>query len=237
MHPNHNDQLQQITDVIVQTINPEKIFLLGVSPVEGPVQNIFLQSGAMQRPSKDFNNYYLLILTRKEDKRKFHELHEYIESRCKFTTTVSVLIEGIHVFNEWLAIGHPFARRVLASGLLVHNSGTSLCIPKEVDLSLERANFSEEFVYWYDLITEFLAGAELYCLRKQFGLSAFMLQQAAEHGYTILIKTVTGYRLTTHNLQKLANFASPFDPELVAIFPRNTDHENHLFQLLQRAYI
>ena len=231
------DQLQIVTDIIVQAINPEKIFLLGVSPVGGPIQNIFMEPMAIQRPVKDLTNYYLLILTRREDKRKFHELHEFIESRMRLTTTVTIIIEGLHVFNEWLAIGHAFARRVYASGLLIYDGGASLCIPKEVDVSQERTIFKEEFDFWYKKITEYLAGADLFSIRKEFGLSAFFLHQAMEHGLTILIKSITGYRLTTHNLQKLMGFSSPFSAELAALFPRNTDEENYLFQLLQRGYI
>lgn len=95
----------------------------------------------------------------------------------------------------------------------------------------------KEYARWNNQVTEFMAGTELYFLRKQFGLAAFLLHQAAEHAYTILMKSMTGYRPSTHNLDKLVRYCQPFSAKLAAIFPRNNDRENNLFQLLQKAYV
>src|SRR6266700_1143048 len=95
----------------------------------------------------------------------------------------------------------------------------------------------KEFNHCYNRITECIVGAELYPLRRQFTLAAFLLHQAAEHAYTIIIRVVTGFRASTHNLDKLIRYSLPFSAELSTLFPRHTEKEDHLFRQLQKAYI
>ena len=40
-----------------------------------------------------------------------------------------------------------------------------------------------------------------------------------------------------HSLEKLHRYALPFSSALVAVFPMNTEWEEYLFRLLQKAYI
>lgn len=83
---------------------------------------------------------------------------------------------------------------------------------------------------------KFLAGAELYTVRKQYKLAAFMLHQTAEHSLLTLLQVTTGMRVNTHNLDRLIRYASMVSYKLQHIFPRNKDNEKRLFKLLQHAY-
>ncbi len=87
------------------------------------------------------------------------------------------------------------------------------------------------------LAAEFLSGAELFTIRKQFPLAAFHLHQAAEQLYTGIIHIITGLRVQTHNLDKLHRYSKHLLEGLPALFPRDTQQEKHLFKLLQKAYI
>ena len=64
-----------------------------------------------------------------------------------------------------------------------------------------------------------------------------MLHQAAEHALNALLQPLMQFRIQTHNLHKLMRNARRFSIEIFNLFPRNTDEEIRLFQVLQKAYI
>jgi len=84
---------------------------------------------------------------------------------------------------------------------------------------------------------EFLAGADLFRIRKQYRLAAFMLHQATEQALGTLIKIGTGYHCCTHNIERLVRYAGMVSYQIPDIFPRKTENEKRLFNFLQKAYI
>lgn len=85
-------------------------------------------------------------------------------------------------------------------------------------------------------VQEFIAGAELYTVRKQYKMAAFMLHQATEQSLLALLQVTTGLRMNTHNLDRLIRYSSMVSYKLQHIFPQNKDNEKRLFKLLQHAY-
>lgn len=51
-----------------------------------------------------------------------------------------------------------------------------------------------------------------------------------------LIRVITGYRPSTHNLGRLLAMIGNFSPFLLAVFPKNTKEEMDLFNTLTKAY-
>jgi HEPN domain-containing protein len=230
-----SDQLQEVIHIVIKATSPDKIFLLGAAQNCYTEESIFNSAPVLWQ---QVTHYYLMVLTKQNDGRCFDALHDVIESRCRHVTPVTVFIEAVHIFNQWINTGHPFANSIARDGMLLYDAGVvQLDMPcieiNEPDMAQQR----KEFVRWDNHVSEFLAGTELYLLRKQFGLAAFLLHQAAEHACTVLLKLMTGYRAGTHNLDKLFRYCRPFSAELAQLFPRNTEKENNLFQLLQKAYV
>lgn len=228
-----DEQLKQVTGIIVNAALPEKIFLLGVSYMNRYEETIFTASERRQPMIEYVAQYQLLVLTKPGSKTNLDELQDMIESRCNHTATpVSIYRESIEVFNSWLQAGHPFACHVYNNGYMVYDAGiTPLAEPG----SLLSVDVMQEFAYWDNHVSEFLVGADVFRLRKQYPLAAFFLHQAAEQALTIFVKMSTGYRVVTHNLEKLLKYARPFCIELDGIF--NRQKEPGLFKLLQQAYI
>jgi HEPN domain-containing protein len=229
-----SQQLQGVLDIIIKAASPDKVFLWGVAENCRTEVSIF---NAEPELHQQVSHYYLVILTRVNDKRCFDALQDVMESRCRHSTPITVFIEGVHVFNQWINTGHPFACRVVTHGLLAYDAGAVELSKPGDGCEPDTAQQVKEFARCDKQVTEFLAGTELYLLRKQFGLSAFLLHQAAEHSCTILLKMMTGYRAATHNLDKLFRFCQPFSAQLARLFPRNNERENYLFNLLQKAYV
>ena len=114
-----------------------------------------------------------------------------------------------------------------------------ITFPEAADFNPETENKANEKCLTQGLcnIREFLVGVELFRVRKQDRMSAFMLHQAIEQGLHALLKIGTGYHCCTHNIDRLLRYASLVSYRLPDIFPRKTDKEKRLFSLLQKAYI
>lgn len=223
------EQLQQVVDAIIKAVSPDRLFLIGAAQHCHVDESIFTPAPVKR---KEVAHYTLLVLTRQGDDRCISALQETIENQCRRLTPVTTIIEPMHLFNQWIDAGHPFAIQVSLNGLPVYDSGQSvLHMPPENFYEADYLAEQKEYARWNSQVTELMAGAELYLLRKQYGLSAFLLHQAAEHAYAILLKTVTGYQPRPHDLDKLARLCQGFSPKLANLFG------NNLFQLLQKAHV
>ena len=86
-------------------------------------------------------------------------------------------------------------------------------------------------------VQAFFAGAELFMVRKEYKMAAFMMHQCAEHALLAILKKGSGLHVNTHNLDKLVRYCSMVNYHIPEIFPRANEQQERLFQLLQKAYI
>jgi len=64
-----------------------------------------------------------------------------------------------------------------------------------------------------------------------------MLHQATESFYTAVTMVFLNYRYRLHDIQRLGQKAVSYDPEFAKVFPRETEQQRKVFNLLKRAYI
>ena len=72
---------------------------------------------------------------------------------------------------------------------------------------------------------------------KDYNEAAFQLHQATERSYKAIILVFTGYNPNEHYLMILGHMAGKHDRALRDIFPRETEEQEELFDLLDYAYI
>ena len=168
--------------------------------------------------------------------RRLQELQDRVEQHLLKLANVTAFMLETDSFHSWLQTGHPFSRRVVQAGTLLFNAN-----------QFSPESFGEQQISPGDLeacytvglhrAQEFLAGAQLYQLRREYGLSAFNLRQAVEQSLFTLLKLGTGYHCHIHSISRLMRYCALVTPALHGIFPRHTDHEKELFRLLQAAYV
>src|SRR5262249_52739164 len=113
----------------------------------------------------------------------------------------------------------------------------TLATPKEASPA-ERAERAERnFAFWFESASGFLTMYELGAGAGLENHAVFQLHQAAERLYTTASMVFTGYKRKAHDLKKLHEEAAPLHPELRGVLPRATPEDEHLFDLLRRAYI
>jgi HEPN domain-containing protein len=75
------------------------------------------------------------------------------------------------------------------------------------------------------------------CFGKDYDNNCvFMLHQAIEQACIAIIRVFMAYRSDMHNISRLINLCLCFTDEPAALFPRKTEEDQRLFQLLQKSY-
>lgn len=235
MSESFSTQQEKLVSLIKEIVQPDKIYLLGASLYRRRTESIFCQ---MAPSSQHVADFYLLVLINHPDKKTLPQLQDQIEQHCSSVMPVTIILLETAMFNDWLTSGHLFARSVVQSAISVFEADNlSLSSIGEYNPATEQK--AQEKRYRDGLIKsqEFLAGSELFTLRKQYRLAAFMLHQAAEQTLGTLIKIGTGYHYCTHNIERLTRYAGLVSYRIQDVFPKKTDKEKRLFTILQKAYI
>jgi uncharacterized protein len=181
-------------------------------------------------------HYYLLVLV--SDEQNVNEAQDIIETRCRYFIPVTTIVLKTSVFNTLFAEGHRFANMVCKIAVLLHDSpGKKSVVNEPPGRQLIQGQKNVIYHEGHNKVTEFLAGAELYIIRKQTKRAEFMLHQAAEQALHTMFQLRTCMYVNAHNLDKLVRYCSMFCYNLPEIFPRNNEKDECLFQLLQKAYV
>lgn len=226
---------QRLVNLIVKAAKPDIIFLLGASLYRRRSESIFQRSAPA---SQHIGDYILLILMENLANKELYEWQDKIENHCKALMPVTTIVLQNTTFEDWLKEGHPFAINVQQSAAVIYNSGTyNLPLSQTADHTAVANAIEKPLTEGLTKAKEFLAGSELYRIRKQHAMAAFMLHQSAEQALRTLLKVGTGYHANTHNIGRLLRYARMVSYQLPDIFPQQTEEDNRLFNLLQKAYI
>ena len=226
---------QPLVDIVVKVAQPDRIFLLGASLHRRRSESIFNETA----PSSQYiSDCFLLVLIRDLGNKEIFELQDTIEGNCKHFMPVTVIVVQTGIFEEWLKAEDRFACTVWQSALLLYGS-KNLSITGINNFFKGKSHKTDKSAYTEGIkkAREFLAGSELFRIRKQYAISVFMLHQSAEQALHTLVKLGTGYQANTHNIDRLLRYASLVSYQVPDIFPQKTDREKHLFLLLQKAYV
>ncbi len=217
------DPLLPVINIIKNSMDVEKIFLLGTYPLQ---------------PVELGDEYDLLILVKDNDNRPNDEFESLIHNRSADMVPLNASVFKLSKVNEMILNGNYFFSIFCVPEKLIYDAGRIQLespLPKH---DLPRLKVCKQI---HNGIMEkangFVAGAINYYESKDFSLSGFMLHQAVEHGLNSLLQPLMQFRLHTHNLHKLMRITRRFSMGIFNLFPRDTDSEIRLFQLLQKAYI
>ncbi len=228
------EQHQQLVDIILKACAVEKIYLLGSTLLTSRTESIFMPDTASCR---QVGHYYLLVIIKSE--QGHNQAQDTIENNCQHFIPVTAIVLSDERFEEWLLEGHPFAHAVYTKAILLHGEKetTNLSVATKDKTAIQKEN-NTIYTAGLNKVEEFLAGADLYRIREQNKMCAFMLHQAAEQSLHTLLQLKTGLRVVTHNLDKLYRYCCMVCYQLPEIiFGSNKENDKRLFNLLQKAYI
>lgn len=215
--------LDPIIYSICESMHTEMIFLLGT-------YRTFPLSLGLE--------YDLLVLIDSTYKKPMHEFESLIANRCHDLAMVTASVHKTDTIKQLLVQGNLFFSNLCKSENLIFNG---------IDKTLEIVNpgksigrveeLEKEFKNQYSRAKGFLSGAISYGISGDNQLAAFMLHQTVEQTLNAFLSPLIGYRLQTHNLNKLLLYARRLSQNFYTVFPRNTDAEIQMYQTLHKAYI
>lgn len=181
--------------------------------------------------------YYLLILVNKQAKANEYDLADRIETRCKPLTSVFPIVHKVKIAVEGISRQKRFWTTTLANSFVAYQSPELSLpefqpIPNDVIAARAAANWQR----WGSQAKEFLSGARFYHQEGSHRSALFLLHQSAESALIGLFRVLMGFRLTSHNLNKMIRLSQLFTDELRAVFHLDTEEGRQTFHLLQGAY-
>ncbi|WP_303903050.1 HEPN domain-containing protein [Thiohalomonas denitrificans] len=233
------DELNAIVAAIRERHDIEMIILFGSHARGDWVEDRYEEDHITYEYHSDFD--ILIVTADKKSERNVaydNDLKDALEPRAD-GTRVNYIVHTIHHVNQMLSERRYFFMDILKEGYLLYDSGRYKLArpPKELPPKTRLRHAEEYFEEWMDSADGFFEGVGFYQSRGRLKIAAFQLHQSAERYITCLLLVQTGYRPKEHDLQNLINQAAGFDPRFTDVFPKDTDQNKRLFDLLRRAYV
>lgn len=225
---------EKLVSAIIELVKPDFIFLLGASVCERRMESIF---SSPEPPSQYLADCFLLIVIQDLTNKEPYDWQEKIEQHCQKVASITTIVLQSSTFEEWLKAGHRFAARVWQSAPCIYNAGSTCWTDAIYESTQSEEELKKRYTAGMNKSQEFLAGAELFRIRKQNSMAAFMLHQSAEQALKAVLEIGVGYHNNTHNISRLLKYARLVLPQIASMFPQNIDLEKQLLQLLQKAYV
>ncbi len=190
------------------------------------------------------SDYDILIVTRKRMGSGLPTIKARISDRfmkgksVEFQTRPQIINESISKFNNALSEGRYFYVDILTQGIVLYDSGEyQLATPRDLNFS-EILNMAEE--YYCGKLHKAKRHYEYFKLDysdKEYTFSTYNLHQVVEHLLKAIPLVFILYGHKEHELNMLLEKCKTYTLELAKVFPRDTEEEKQLFELLERSYI
>ncbi len=229
-----NPILQKVVRVILQTVSCANIVLLAYINQKQEVYSIFENTSFEVEDPAELNVFVVATICTGER----HAAVDTIEQRCRSFIPLTILLMSIEDFAGLVRRRTPFADAILNSNQLLFKNrtkaewesgqGNEVAEPTNIDIELARW-YKRAITFWEIAGTQFRFG--------EYGMAAFCIHQAAEQFMCMLIQSCIGYRVGTHNLDRLLRLLHFYIPEIDNVFSRETAQEKEQFLLLKSTYI
>lgn len=167
-------------------------------------------------------------------------LRRFFENKAwEIHTHPQFINESIGELNKALDKSRYFYTDIKKDGVMLYDSGKYKLARRRKLNYTEIVEMAQEY---YDNSFE-PKGIEFILLshdsynRGNYKMASFNLHQAAENFLRTIPMVFILYGYKEHDLEFLINKCKPFTLELAKVFPRDTEEEKRIFDLLKRAYV
>lgn len=183
------------------------------------------------------DTFYLLVITKKQDKTSEHQLVDKIEKNCGHLISVCSIVHKSDAFLSGLEEKNRFFANALLKHKIAYQS-TELVLPEIMITDSHPVRTQVEAVWnrFAKQGKDFL-DTSLRCFEDgNYNLALFLMHQAVESTLSAVIRVNLGYRIAIHNLARQLRITLMFTDDLKNVFDFNVAEDVQLFELLQTAY-
>lgn len=190
------------------------------------------------------SDYDILVVTKKRLGARTVTVSGRVKSHflegknADIQTRPQIINESISKFNNALSEGRYFYVDILTEGIILYDSGEhQLATPRDLNYS-EIRQMAED--YYNGKLNRAISHFDHYLVdyaKKRYTYSTYDLHQVVEHLIKAIPLVFVLYGHKEHELDVLLEKCKPYTLELAKVFPRDTEEEKRLFEILQRSYI
>jgi HEPN domain-containing protein len=149
-----------------------------------------------------------------------------------------MIFHSVAEFKRAVNKGKYFFVDIIKEGVLLYSS-ERVPLPEIQELNVEEQKYyaQKDFDNWFESAKGFFKQYKHALSDSELKIAVFDLHQAVERFYTTVMLVFTGYKPKLHDLEILDAKTQAFCGELKDIFPKDTQKEKDLFDLLKRAYV
>ncbi len=238
--PKHKqEELKEITRVIKENAEVEIIILFGSYARGDWVEDIYKEGHITYEYKSDYDILVIVrehVLVRKLG--QWQRIESIIRRSSTIRTRVTLIVHDIKEVNKALRQGQYFFTDITKEGVLLYDSKRfELAKAQKLSPEERKQTAQEDFKYWYKSASGFLKQFEYAFKTRNYNIAAFELHQATERFYMTVLLVFTHYKPKEHDIKVLGKQAINLDPRFLPVFPRKTQEEERLFELLKKAYI
>ena len=233
---NKQKEINFITSIIKDVVNPEMIILFGSYAKGTFVEHRYVSDGVTYEYISDYD---FLAITKNNTEKASTQESKIMSLTEMLEPPVNLEIHDIDYVNKGLEWGEYFWTDIVKEGIVQYDKGT-IQLSEARDLSTAERKEKAQTLYntWFPQSSEFLIDANNAANRGNYRLADFYSHQATECLYYSTLLVFTDYKPKVHNLWKLRKKAKPYSQELFHVFRAETDkEEERLFELLKQGYI
>ena len=233
------EDLNKITNIITEKCSDVDMVILFGSYARGEWKEE--KDLKEDRLSGHASDYDILVVTDNKRTAKNPGFWQIIADECDssgISTHVRIIAQDIEQLNIDLANGQYFYTEIKEQGCILYNTANYRLADKRDLTPTELQRIAQDyFDHWFERATRFNRHFLIDFQEQDFKGGAFQLNQATEASYKTILLVFSGYCPHEHYLHLLENMASDYIPNLREIFPRETQKQQDLFNLLDYAYI
>lgn len=241
--PRKRQDLQQLVSLIREQVKQVEMIVLFGSYAKNSYVD-YDQRIEFGTPTYYMSDYDIVILTRKPIGAAEYSLYEKIKDKFfenknrPFHTHPQFINYGIEDFNYAIEKAHYFETKIKRDGVVLFDSGQyKLARRRKLDYTEIRDRAQKYFDDKFGRALSFLVDVPHPAERSDYKQASFYLHQAAENLLRVIPMVFILYGHKSHNLSELMNAVKKHTTEVFKVFPRDTEEEKRLFDLLERAYI
>jgi HEPN domain-containing protein/predicted nucleotidyltransferase len=234
------DEIKAVTEIIKEKIDAEFIILFGSYARGDWVEDVYVGDDGITYEYK--SDYDLLVVVNDLPKFEYKGYRKKIKKKALRSgaceTRLSIIMHSVDEFKNAIKNGSYFFTDIKKEGILLHSS-KRFRIPaiKELNAKQRKGKAEKHFENWFQSANEFFDTSFDDIKKKRYKKAAFELHQAVERFYTAVLLVFTDYKPKIHDLEDLGVRVNRFSARFKEIFPRETEEEKRLFELLKRAYV
>ena len=236
---NKRDEIKAVTEIIKEKIDAEFIILFGSYARGDWVEDKSIgEDGNLYEYRSDYDILVVAKNPRRYEHGKYPGRIKKKAEESGVRTDISMIFHSVAEFKRAVNKGKYFFVDIINEGILLYSS-ERIPLPEIQELNVEEQKYyaQKDFDNWFESANEFYIDFENAFNRESYKKAAFELHQAAERFYTTIMLVFTGYKPKLHDLEILDSKAHALCAELKDIFPRTTQKERDLFELLKKAYV